>query len=162
MAASNGIDITKGPFSGDVSQSILPWTWMGNFGYINVNQTVSSNRALEREITQRVAGYGRQIGRVSEALEVVLAQMPPGRLPDKQQRALDDFRDMMRGIAAVKAGYAAPTQENVDRFIAGLRFLRRSDEAAFQNVAKRLRTEVLEDPDARPALPALPRPRRTR
>jgi hypothetical protein len=155
MAASNGIDITKLPLSGDVTQSILPWTWMGNFGYININQTVSSNRELERDITQRVAGYGKQLGRISEALEVVLAHMANARLDEKERRALDDFRDMMRGIEAVKAGYAPPTQENVDRFIAGLRWLRTNDGNAWTQVTQRLREEVLDD--ARPK--SLPRPR---
>ena len=64
MSANPPIDITKLPFSGDVTQAINPWSWMNNslgqFGYININQTVSSNRGLEGEIVRRAAGYGRR------------------------------------------------------------------------------------------------------
>jgi hypothetical protein len=133
----------KLPLSGDVTQAINPWSWMNNsmgqFGFININQTVSANRPLEREITSRVAGYGRQLGRISDVLEVLLARLPAAALDRHEKRAVGDFLDMAHAIAAVKAGYGAPTEENIDRLIAGVRFLKDKDPEAYRSIVERLR-----------------------
>jgi hypothetical protein len=91
-------DTVKLPWSGDVTQAINPWSWMNNslgqFGYININQTVSSNR------------------------------------------------EMADGIAAVKAGYAAPTEENIERLVAGIRALGDRDPATYRAVVEKLRKRL--------------------
>jgi hypothetical protein len=136
----------KLPWSGDVTQAINPWSWMNNslgqFGYININQTVSSNREMERAIVSRVAGYGKQLGRITDVLEVLLRRLPAARLDKEDQRAIDQFREMADGVAAVKAGYAAPTEENIDRLVAGIRALGDRDPAAYRAVVEKLRKRL--------------------
>jgi hypothetical protein len=137
---------TRLPLSGDVSQVINPWSWMNNsmgqFGYININQTVSSNRELEREIVTRVAGYGKQLGRITDVIDVLLSKLPRTGLDAADRKAIEDYRDMTDGIAAVKAGYGAPTEESVDRLIAGVRFLRDRDPAAYRAIVEKLRKRL--------------------
>jgi len=148
MPASPIIDITKFPLSGDVTQAINPWSWMNNslgqFGYININQTVSSNRGLEREIVERAAGYGKQLGRITDVLEVVARRLPAD-LDKDEKKAVAEFLDMAHAVAAVKAGYAAPSQENIDRLIAGIRHLKGKDDAAYRAIVDKLRKELLPD-----------------
>ena len=52
-----------------LQQSILPWT----FGALVVNETNSSNPAAERAIVRKKS-YGRQLGRISDAIEFLIKQ----------------------------------------------------------------------------------------
>ena len=134
------------PLSGDVSQVINPWSWfqnsMGQYGYININQTVSSNRALEREIVEKVAGYGKQLGRITDALEVLIALAPENKVDAEGKKAFAEFLDIARAIEVLKAGHAAPTEENLDRLIAGIRYLEGRDPAAYAKIREKLRKEL--------------------
>ena len=47
------------------------------FGLININLGQSSNPTVEEEVLTDVASYGRQLGRISDALAVLLARLPP-------------------------------------------------------------------------------------
>ena len=65
------------PLSGNVTQSINPWTWSFNpvgsqFGLVNIELGQSSEPAIEEEILSDVASYGKQIGRIEDALLVLL------------------------------------------------------------------------------------------
>jgi hypothetical protein len=96
------------PFSGSVTQAINPWSWsydnaVGQVGLVNINMGRSSNPQLEQRILDEVGSYGRQLGRVSEALEVVLDQLKLGRLNDEQKAAMDDFRHQMDEVKRLKA-----------------------------------------------------------
>ncbi|MDX6644716.1 MAG: hypothetical protein QOK40_443, partial [Miltoncostaeaceae bacterium] len=67
----------KWPLSGDVTQAINPWSWwLGSLsqqtGFININAVESGNPALERRIIEEVASYGRQLGWIIEAMEVLI------------------------------------------------------------------------------------------
>ncbi len=101
------------PFSGDVTQAINPWAlWlrlMSQIGFVNINLTKSSYPALERRITEDVAGYGRQLGRVIELLEALLTHTDKTAWSAGEKKALDDFLDLAAEIAALKGGYTAPT-----------------------------------------------------
>jgi hypothetical protein len=149
MPASPSIDVTKFPLSGDVTQAINPWSWMNNslgqFGYININQTVSSNRSVEQEIVTRAAGYGKQLGRITDVLEVLVKRLPATGLEKDEKKAVADFLETANAIAAVKAGYAAPSQENVDRLIAGIRHLKGKDDDAYRAIVDKLRKELLSE-----------------
>src|SRR5215510_7472950 len=116
------------PLSGDVMQAINPWSWwtnaMGQFGLVNITNTASSDPQLEREIVGKVAGYGRQLGRISEALYALLAHVDEGKLTVAERRDVADFRRMADDIAAVKARYAAPTDAALDDLIHGITFLK--------------------------------------
>ncbi len=60
----------KLPLSGDVTQTINPWTWMFNpvgsqFGLVNISLGKSSNPDVEQEVLEDVASYGKQLGRLA-------------------------------------------------------------------------------------------------
>lgn len=93
------------PWSGDVSQWINPMTsWFtGNTSsLVNVNYA-SSNPKVEEKIIRDVAGYGRQLGRITEVLEILVA-MPEVKkhFTAKQQEVVGDFRAMAQAIADAK------------------------------------------------------------
>ncbi len=56
----------------NLNQSILP-NW--SFNLFNVNMGASTNAAIEQEALQTVGSYGKQIGHLAEALELVIAQL---------------------------------------------------------------------------------------
>ena len=103
-------DATGGsaPFSGGVAQTINPWSWMarvvGNqFSFFTVNLGRSSAPEVEAEILENVGSYGRQLGRLSDVVEVLARRLPRDELTDIERIALDDFAAQMREIKRIKA-----------------------------------------------------------
>ena len=134
--------------SGDVTQMFKSWTslwsqWMGQFGFININLAKSSDPEMERRIIENVAGYGKQLGRVIEVLDALLVNSATAGWSVDQKKALVDFLEMAKEIAAVKGDYIAPTKVNVDRFLEGIRQLKEKDEKGYDEVVERLRKELL-------------------
>lgn len=107
------------PLSGGVDQVFKLWVSLfksvgSQFGLININLGRSSNPAVEQEVLSDVASYGRQLGRIEDALAVLLARLPPtAELTAKERDALADFRQMFNNIADVKARH---TDKAVLRF----------------------------------------------
>lgn len=101
--------IFKLPLSGDVTQTINPWTWFFNpmqsqFGLININMGRSSDPEIEEEVLTEVASYGKQLGRLGEAMEVLLDHFhPQEKLKPHEEKAVAELRDMLAEIARVKA-----------------------------------------------------------
>ena len=96
------------PLSGNVTQSILPWNWLFNpvgsqMGLVNIELGPSSNPAVEEEVLTEVASYGKQLGRIEDVLQVLLAHFhPEKKLSAKEQAAIDDLKSLLKDIAAVK------------------------------------------------------------
>jgi hypothetical protein len=96
------------PLSGNVTQSINPWNWLFNpvgsqVGLVNIELGQSSNPAVEEEVLSDVASYGKQLGRIEDALLVLLAHFHPEReLTADEQKALDDLKAIATEVAAVK------------------------------------------------------------
>ena len=55
-----------------LNQTILP-NW--GFSLFNINLGASSNPAIESEVLQNVGSYGKQLGHLAEALELVIKQL---------------------------------------------------------------------------------------
>src|SRR5947208_2953037 len=97
------------PLSGNVTQSINPWTWFFNpvgsqVGLVNIELGQSSNPAIEEEVLSDVASYGKQLGRIEDALLVLLAHFHPDRaLTADEDAAIAALKAMAEQIAAVKA-----------------------------------------------------------
>ena len=131
------------PFSGDLTQAINPWTWwlhmMSQIGFININMTESSDPGLERQIVENVAGYGKQLGRVIEALDALFAHTATSGWSAVQKKALVDFLELAADIAAVKGDYISPTAENIDRLLDGIRHLKETDEQQYGEILERLK-----------------------
>lgn len=97
----------KLPLSGDVTQAINPWSWVyrsvgGQFGLININLGQSANPQLEERILDEVGSYGRQLGRIGEALEVLLDHAKLDRLGAHEREVLQDLRLQLAQVKRVK------------------------------------------------------------
>jgi hypothetical protein len=97
-----------GPFSGGVAQNILPWNWFNNFtgnrfSWFTVNLGRSSAPEVEAEILEEVGSYGRQLGRIGDVLEVLVAKLPRDTLTEAERAAVEDFSSQMREIKRIKA-----------------------------------------------------------
>jgi hypothetical protein len=102
------------PLSGDVRQSILPWTWMtsaaGQWGLVNINLGRTPDPERERRVLEQAGSYGHQLGRLSEALQAVidaLLKTPDGtldraKLTDDQIAALVRFEELMTAVEKAK------------------------------------------------------------
>jgi hypothetical protein len=66
----------KLPLSGNVTQTINPWTPFFNpvgsqIGLVNINLGNSSNPEIEEQVLSDVASYGKQLGRIEDVLAVL-------------------------------------------------------------------------------------------
>lgn len=131
------------PLSGDVNQTIdaaLVRTLADQLGFVNINTTAAGDPDLERRITEQVASYGRQLGRILDALDVVIRNERFDDAPPEDRHALEQFKALRAEIEAVKKRAAA---ESIDRLVTEVRTLRR-DPDGNREALRRLR-EALAD-----------------
>jgi hypothetical protein len=91
------------PLSGDVTQWINPITswWSGN--NISINLGEAGSPETEAEILRRVGTYGRQLGKITDAMTVLLRHLPPGaKLTQDEKTAIAAFKKMANQIADIK------------------------------------------------------------
>jgi hypothetical protein len=102
----------KLPLSGDVVQSINPLTAFmtgGQFGLVNINLGQSSEPKVEAEVLSDVATYGKQLGRIGDALIVLLDHFHPRTpLTAHEAKAIDALKDMLAKVADVKEKHGRP------------------------------------------------------
>jgi hypothetical protein len=104
----------KMPLSGDVVQSINPWTAFfspigSQLGVININLGQSNAPDVEQEVLSDVGTYGKQIGRIGDALIVLLAHFHPQTpLTQEETAAIDALKEMLNEVADVKQKHARP------------------------------------------------------
>ncbi len=109
-------------------QPILPgWT-------LNVNAFNSSAPQTEAEVVSKHS-YGRQLGRISDALEVLVQARDPKGSDDR----FDDFRAMKAEIDAIKAGNA---EARVARLLADLDLLKVLDPEAHARLKDELKKRL--------------------
>jgi len=94
--------------SGNVDQVIDPWTLMlrmvGNqFGLININLGKSSDPDLEKEIIQDVGTYGKQLGQIGDALQVLINHVKLDKLTIDEKRAILALQFQLSEIDRLKA-----------------------------------------------------------
>jgi hypothetical protein len=103
----------KLPLSGDVTQTINPWTMFFNpvgsqIGLFNINLGTSSQPEIETQVLSDVASYGKQLGRIGDALVVLLRHFQPvGKLSETEEHAIRDLKAMLNAVADVKGRHAA-------------------------------------------------------
>lgn len=104
----------KLPLSGDVTQTINPLTaffspYGSQLGLVNINLGRSSAPQVEEEVLMDVGSYGKQLGRIGDALVVLLAHFEPRReLTAQEQKAIDAVKTMLAEIDAVKTRHERP------------------------------------------------------
>lgn len=82
-----------------LNQPILP-NW--SFSLFNVNLGASSNAAIEQEALQTVGSYGKQIGHLAEALELVIGKLRLLESKDLSQSERDILRIFLGEVSAVR------------------------------------------------------------
>jgi hypothetical protein len=111
----------RAPLSGDVTQDITS-SIGGQLGLLNINATRSGDPGLEQRIITQVASYGRQLGRLVEAVDVLARQRPRHGLDEADIRALDQLQELAKQITAVKEQKAL---DHVDRIVTEVQALSR-------------------------------------
>jgi hypothetical protein len=118
----------RGPLSGDVNQAIdasLLHAMGDQLGFININGTRAGDVQLEQRITEQVASYGRQLGWLVDALEVLIRTDRPADLTPDDAAALDQVRNLRAEVARAKEEVA---RDRIDRLVADIQALRRDPE----------------------------------
>src|SRR5215212_9630712 len=143
---------TRQPLSGDVWQAINPWSWWlestgQQVGFINIYRTEAGDPEQELEIVENVASYGKQLGRIVEALSVVLRHESFSSLGPDEELAKQRFLEMADEIAAVKGKNTAPTAESVDQFLVGMSRIRKRDPQSYRMLRKRMLDGLRAEPE---------------
>lgn len=95
-------------------QAINPWTFYqqgSQIGFINIDLGSTPAPETEQVILDEVGSYGRQIGRIGDALEVLLKHVPLENLSREEQDALTVLKGQLAEIRQIKErqGRDSPT-----------------------------------------------------
>jgi hypothetical protein len=82
-----------------LNQPILP-NW--SFNMFNVNMGLSANTAVEQAALEKVGSYGRQIGHLAEALELVINQLQLLDSKSLTQQEKDALRVFLGDVSAIR------------------------------------------------------------
>jgi hypothetical protein len=94
----------------ELLQAINPWTFTqqgGQFGLINIDLGGAGDSDLERKILKTVGSYGRQLGRIGDAMEVILKHVKLEHLTPDEQDALDILKGQLAQVRRIKASHRA-------------------------------------------------------
>ena len=102
--------MTDGKFQFSVApeklwQAINPWTFFNQgaqFGLVNVNLGQTSRPDIERAVLDEVGSYGRQLGRIGDALEVLIDHVALDGLSEDEADALTILKGQLAEIRKVK------------------------------------------------------------
>ena len=85
-------------------QAINPLTLQqgAQLGFINVDLGNTQQSELEREILDRVGSYGRQIGRIGDALDVILKHVNLQGLNKDEKDALKVLEGQLAEVRQIK------------------------------------------------------------
>lgn len=103
----------------------------------------SGDAELENHVLSRVGSYGKQLGCIVDALEVLVAHLPLERLTPIERNDLSEFCDFARDIDRAIADYRGQREEGmtpvrVEQFIEDLAGLERSDPESYRRLTDRL------------------------
>jgi hypothetical protein len=83
-----------------LTQTINPWSWtFGDMSLFTVNLGQSSDPQFEARVLEQVGTYGRQIGRIGEALDVILRKVDLGKLDKPDADAIKALRAQLDQVA---------------------------------------------------------------
>ncbi len=84
----------------NLNQPILP-NW--EFNFFNINLGASSNPENEYKMLQNVGSYGKQLGHLAEALEVVIKELNLLEAKNLSSEKLDTLQIFLGDVAAVRS-----------------------------------------------------------
>jgi hypothetical protein len=92
-------------------QAINPWSFAftgDQLGLINISIGETSHPEVERQILDEVGSYGRQLGHIGDALEVLLDHFDSSALDQREKDALAILKGELAEIRQVKRRALAP------------------------------------------------------
>ncbi len=90
-------------------QPINPWVFTQQgiqLGLVNIDLGQTPRPEVEQSILDEVGSYGRQLGRIGDALEVLLKHFKLDGLSQNEQDALDMLRGQLVAAREVKKRYS--------------------------------------------------------
>ena len=86
-------------------QAINPWTFMNQgaqFGLVNISLGQTPRPDIEQKVLDEVGSYGRQLGRIGDALEILIDHVELDGLKPSERDALDILKGQLAAIRKVK------------------------------------------------------------
>ncbi|HVH76651.1 MAG TPA: hypothetical protein VM755_17170 [Stellaceae bacterium] len=86
-------------------QAINPWSFYqqgAQFGVVNIDLGQTPHPEAEQAILDEVGSYGRQLGRIGDALEVLLDHLKLDGLSPAEKDALAVLRGQLAAVRQVK------------------------------------------------------------
>ena len=109
----------------------------------------SDDAFVEAHVLSRAGSYGRQLGQIIDALDVLIARTLTDRaaLTPQENRAIDDLRDLSRTVDEAVGDYRGSHpkgvgKSDVDAVLEGLARLRHTDPQAHNGLVQQLRRYV--------------------
>ena len=131
------------PFADFLINPQTSWTRFFNPQlFISVN---SSDAPIENHVLSRVGSYGKQLGTMLDAVEVLVARLSTDELTSSERAAIDALTELRDDVEDAKAefrGEPAPatlSRSDVDRMLDRLDDLRRADPRAHRTLTDQLR-----------------------
>jgi hypothetical protein len=88
-------------------QAINPWTFYNQgaqLGFVNINLGQTAHPEIEQKVLDEVGSYGRQLGRIGDALEVLIDHAALNGLSPAESDAIAILKGQLAEIRKVKAG----------------------------------------------------------
>jgi hypothetical protein len=123
------------PTPQNLTQPILPGWTLGPV--LTINNDNSSAPQTEAEVVQRHS-YGRQLGRIADALEALIKERGPGVASDERFK---DFLEMKKEIDTVKLDAAVSRAEQLRRDLASLKATRSTEYRRLRDAVRRVLDE---------------------
>jgi hypothetical protein len=120
-------------------------------GFININNMSSADRDMEKSILREVGSYGRQLGWIAEALQVVCKYSDDTKWGRDERRAVEKFNQMADEIEAHKRKDQAVTPEAFGPFLDAIDDLKKQNQAFYDQLLQFLHKSL--PPSSAPALP---------
>lgn len=86
-------------------QAINPWNWNlegSQFGFINVTLGETKHPEVERAVLEELGSYGRQLGHIGEALEVLIDHFHDKDLTQQEKDALSILKGDLAKVREIK------------------------------------------------------------
>lgn len=129
----------------DINPACSWWlTSLRQVGFININHMRTAKPEVEQTIVTEAASYGKQLGRIIDALSVLCSHSQLTDLDEAEKKALKDLAEMATEIAATKAR-SALTMENVKHLKDCLRHLDNFDQKSDERVSEALSKMLMKE-----------------
>jgi hypothetical protein len=132
------------PLSDDVAQRWATFLKsLSQVGLVNIiNETKAGDPDLERKIVTEGFGYGQQLGRIVDVLEVLIRHTKDLGLEEvlkpEERKSFDQFADMAAKIDEMKVGQLSLSEDGLDAFLRRMEILRDRDSKVYKAVRKQL------------------------